>query len=65
VVTAELGFRGDMSSVASGLFDGMRRLDSQGVQVILAESYDTAGVGLAVMNRLVRAAGGRLVQLGE
>jgi L-threonylcarbamoyladenylate synthase len=43
----------------------MRHLDDEGVQMILAESYDTAGVGLAVMNRLVRSAGGRLVDAGE
>lgn len=65
MVLAELGSRADLSAVASELFDGMRRLDSRGVDVILAESYDAAGVGLAVMNRLVRAAGGRLVALGE
>ena len=43
----------------------MRRLDSEGVDVMLAESYDTGGVGLAVMNRLVRSAGGRLVDMGR
>ena len=64
-VIAQTGSRGRMASVASGLFDAMRRLDGEGVDVMLAESYDAGGVGLAVMNRLVRSAGGRLVYLGE
>jgi L-threonylcarbamoyladenylate synthase len=64
-VIAQTGSRGRMASVASGLFDAMRRLDSEGVDVMLAESYDTGGVGLAVMNRLVRSAGGRLVDMGR
>jgi len=65
VIIAEAGSRSCLGSVASRLFDAMRHLDSQDVQIILAESYDTAGVGLAVMNRLVRSAGGRLVDAGE
>jgi len=64
-VIAEVGSRFCLASVASRLFAAMRQLDSEGVQIILAESYDTAGVGLAVMNRLVRSAGGRLVGPGE
>ena len=64
-VIAEAGSRFCLASVASRLFDAMRRLDGEGVHIILAESYDTAGVGLAVMNRLVRSAGGRLVDAGE
>ncbi len=65
VIIADVGSRSCLASVASKLFDAMRHLDDEGVQMILAESYDTAGVGLAVMNRLVRSAGGRLVDAGE
>jgi len=64
-VIADVGSRYCLTAVASRLFDAMRHLDGEGVQMILAESYDTAGVGLAVMNRLVRSAGGRLIEAGE
>ncbi|MEA4885036.1 MAG: L-threonylcarbamoyladenylate synthase [Clostridia bacterium] len=61
-VVAEVGSRADLSSVASALFDGMRRLDQADVDIILAESYSRAGLGLAIMNRLERAAGGKIVR---
>ncbi|MDD2201778.1 MAG: L-threonylcarbamoyladenylate synthase [Firmicutes bacterium] len=63
IVAAEVGSRGNLSEVASALFDGMRRLDEANVGIIFAESYDTAGVGLAIMNRLTMAAGGRVVRV--
>ncbi len=42
--------------LAAGLYDSMRRMDRQGVDIILAEEVDAAGIGLAVMNRLKKAA---------
>ncbi len=60
---AEVGSRDDPQEVALALFDGMRRLDEADVGIMFAESYDTAGVGLAIMNRLTMAAGGRVVEV--
>jgi len=42
--------------LAAGLYDSMRRMDRQGVDIILAEEIDATGIGLAVMNRLKKAA---------
>ncbi len=42
--------------VAQQMFDVMRMLDSQGVDVILIESVREKGIGVAVMDRLRRAA---------
>lgn len=63
VIVAEVGSRDYPQEVASALFDGMRRLDEADVGIMFAESYDTAGVGLAIMNRLTMAAGGRVVEV--
>ena len=41
---------------AANLYHALRQLDFQGVDLILAEETDTAGLGLAVMNRLRKAA---------
>ncbi len=42
--------------LAANLYHALRQLDLQGVDLILAEETDTAGLGLAVMNRLRKAA---------
>ena len=50
------GRREDPATVAAGLYAALRRLDEMGVDVILAEGIGEGGMGLAVMNRLRRAA---------
>ncbi|MHB8945473.1 MAG: L-threonylcarbamoyladenylate synthase [Bacillota bacterium] len=51
-----LGPAGDGRAAATNLFGCLRAFDIQGVDVILAEGVDEAGIGLAVMNRLRKAA---------
>lgn len=60
-VIAVLGQRRDPATMAANLFARLRELDAAGVEAIVAEGYSEAGVGLALMNRLRRAAGGRIV----
>ncbi len=43
--------------VARNLFSSLRQADSQGVEVILFEDVGEEGMGLAVSNRIIRAAG--------
>ena len=43
--------------VAATLFAGLRALEASGVDVILCRSFDEQGLGLAVRDRLLRAAG--------
>jgi len=54
-ITKSMGSRFNLPVVASNLFRLLREVDSQGVDVILAESVSTEGLGLAVMNRLRKA----------
>lgn len=58
-----LGRRGDPEGMAAALFARLRDLDEAGVELIIAEGYADTGVGLALMNRLRRAAGGRIVRV--
>ena len=47
----------DVSCASHGLFEGLRFLDVQEVDVILAQGFDGEGLSVAYMNRLSKAAG--------
>ena len=46
----------DVGSVARHLYAGMRWLDAQGVDAILCRDFGAGGLGLAIRDRLTRAA---------
>lgn len=52
----EVGQRSIPETVAQNLFYGLRFLDEQDIDVIIAEGYLEEGIGRAVMNRLSKAA---------
>jgi L-threonylcarbamoyladenylate synthase len=56
VHAAPLGSEGDLSAVAGRLFAAMRALDAAGCDAIYARATGTAGLGLAILDRLTRAA---------
>lgn len=56
VLAIPAGEATDQASVAAALYDALRRFEGTGVDVILAEGVDARGMGLAVANRLRRAA---------
>jgi len=49
--------------IARNLFKALRELDKSGVDIILAEGIEERGLGLAVMNRLKKAAGYRVIRV--
>ncbi len=51
--------------MAHRLFDALRKMDEMGVNAIFSEAVDAEGIGLAVMNRLGRAAAFHIVDAGE
>lgn len=51
------GAADDDSSQARELFDALRRLDEEGAKLVYARCPHTDGMGMAVYNRLIRAAG--------
>ncbi|MFA5554358.1 MAG: L-threonylcarbamoyladenylate synthase [Phycisphaerae bacterium] len=48
---------GDLREAAANLFGAMRRLDENGLDIIIAETVPNTGLGLAINDRLSRAAG--------
>ncbi|RAL23462.1 L-threonylcarbamoyladenylate synthase [Thermoflavimicrobium daqui] len=56
------GSRKNPASVASNLYHALRQFDDEHVEVIYAESFPENGLFRSVMNRLVKAAGGRFIQ---
>ncbi|MHB8171133.1 MAG: L-threonylcarbamoyladenylate synthase [Thermincolia bacterium] len=54
--TLVIGSRDDLSTVATNLYGLLRDFDRYGVQVVIAETFPRQGLGLAIMNRLTKAA---------
>lgn len=59
----QLGSETDLSQIAANLFAGMRDLDSQGVEAILVRDFGREGLGLAIWDRLYRAAEGQVIEV--
>lgn len=57
------GSLGDLSAAAAGLFAALRRMDEAGIGCAFAEGYPEEEIGLAIMNRLRKAAGGRVLEV--
>jgi len=57
-----LGSRRVLADVARNLFRLLREFDAENVDVIIAEGVSTEGLGLAIMNRLRKAAGYNIVK---
>lgn len=57
------GSREDEESVARELFRILREFDDEDAAEIYAESFDSSGIGRAVMNRLLKAAGQRVIHV--
>ncbi|THE10990.1 threonylcarbamoyl-AMP synthase [Bacillus timonensis] len=55
------GSREDLESVANRLYDVLRLFDESGVDVIFSESFPSEGIGQAIMNRLTKAAGHKII----
>ncbi len=56
------GDRQRPETIASNLFRYLREFDSMGVDLILAEGIESVGIGLAVMNRMSKAAGYNIIK---
>ena len=58
-----LDYGGSSEVQAQRLFSLLRHADELGAKTVLVEMPDTGGVGLAVYNRLLRAAGFRIIEV--
>lgn len=57
------GSKEDGISKAQGLFEALRQLDEAGIKIAFAHAPEKSGVDLAVYNRLIRAAGFKVIKL--
>ena len=55
------GDRRRPDTIASNFFGVLRKFDKMNVSIILAEAVDTNGLGLAIMNRMEKAAGYNII----
>jgi L-threonylcarbamoyladenylate synthase len=60
-VVLACGSRHDLHTVASHLYDTLRKFDETDVDFIYSESFPTEGIGEAIMNRLKKAAGHQVI----
>ena len=63
VPAVSYGGRTDAAAQARHVFDALRRLDDIGAQLVYAACPSPEGMGLAVYNRLLRAAGFEVISL--
>lgn len=63
IPAVSLGEEADSQEQAQRLFDALRQLDTEHAKVVYARCPEPQGVGLAVYNRLIRAAGFEVVHL--
>lgn len=60
-VCKSAGSRAEESTVAKELYRILREFDDEAVEVIYSEAFDESGIGQAVMNRLLKAAGHKVI----
>jgi L-threonylcarbamoyladenylate synthase len=56
------GRRANLQTVAAELYDVLRKFDNEEVDIIFSESFPQIGVGEAIMNRLLKAAGNQVIE---
>lgn len=58
-----VGSRKNVETIAANLFATIRELDGEGVDLILAEGIKDDNLGNAIMNRMVKAANRKIIQV--
>jgi L-threonylcarbamoyladenylate synthase len=57
-----VGTAAHLETVASKLYEALRNFDDHHVDVIFGEVFPEKGIGQAIMNRLMKAAGHRVIE---
>ena len=58
-----LGPLEDLSIPAKNLYHFLRELDQRGVDIIIAQGFEEKGIGLALANRLKKAAADKVIKV--
>lgn len=62
-VKKDIGSRSNEAEIAHNLYEILREFDDENVEYMYTEAFDTGGIGQAVMNRLLKAAGHRVINV--
>ena len=62
-IVISIGARDDEEAIARHLYGILRQFDVLGVDAIFSESFAAAGMGQAIMNRLLKAAGHQVLEV--
>ncbi len=62
-VVKNAGNREDEATIAHELFKVLREFDDENIDMMFSESFDDNGIGQAIMNRLLKAAGHHVVRV--
>lgn len=60
-VVIACGKRAELETVATALYETLRNFNQEKVDIIFSEMFPTTGVGHAIMNRLQKAAGNKII----
>lgn len=58
-----VGLGNTLEEVGSKLFDVLREMDKRNVDIIYSEEFETTGLGQAIMNRLLKSAGYKIIKV--
>ncbi len=61
-IVKSIGTRTDGASIARHLYGVLREFDQLDVEIIYSESFSEAGIGQAVRNRMMKAAGHQIIE---
>lgn len=62
-IVLSIGTRSEEETIARHLYEVLRQFDEIGVDLIFSESFQTPQMGMAIMNRLLKAAGHTVIQV--
>jgi len=62
-VLVDIGSREHEESIAANLYDVLRQMDENDIEYMYTESFAGARLGTAIMNRLLKAAGHKVIRL--
>lgn len=62
-IVKSIGTRKNEETIAQHLYAILREFDELNVDIIYSESFSTAGIGQAIMNRMLKAAGHRVLEV--
>jgi L-threonylcarbamoyladenylate synthase len=62
-IVISMGSRKDKKTIAHNLFNTLRLFDEENIDIILGEGVDFSFLGTAIMNRMMKASGGKIIEV--